>query len=333
MAPALGSRDREQNVTDITIVAGGVKRLESISASAEQGATLTANADAIRMLRRRAVNDIIEIGQRLVESREIIRQASGHGHWLNWLNTEFGWTDRTALNFIRVFEMSKSENFSDLGRLPRSALYMLAAPSTPEAVRTEILDRAKAGDDISVEDVKEAIADAKTNETPDDDAAESAEKRKRAYADTEEAEEEEEAPVEEEEPGEQEEPEESPTFRSQCFDAVVDLRDMVEAIEDTNAPVLAQPLKLLGDAEHMLAEPEPERTLAEQCTNILDRLDETLWDFPADAPVLQQLLKSLTDVKSKIAREPQQSAVCPLSDDFGIPDDLSVPAFLQRERP
>jgi hypothetical protein len=150
-------------VHDISIVDDGVKRLESISASAEQAATLAVNADAIRMLRKRAGNDIIEIGRRLAESREIIRQTYGHGHWLKWLEAEFSWTDRTALNLIRVFErFGESENFSDLD-LPNSALYLLVAPSTPKTVCTKILDRAKT-EKMSVADVKEAIADQKRKE-------------------------------------------------------------------------------------------------------------------------------------------------------------------------
>jgi hypothetical protein len=110
----------------------------------------------IRRLGKRMIADIVEIGRRLTECQEIV----GHGSWAAWLEVNFSWSDRTALNFMRVFELSKSEIISDFGQvdLPVTALYLLAAPSTPEAVRTEILGRAKTGDDVSVEDVKEAIA-------------------------------------------------------------------------------------------------------------------------------------------------------------------------------
>jgi hypothetical protein len=222
---------------------------------------LTEHVAAIHELSKRVIADVIDIGRRLVECKKIV----GHGCWLDWLDTEFGWSESTALNFMRVYEMSKSATRYgfEQSTLPLAALYKLAAPSTPETVRVEIADRAKT-EDISLKDVKKAIADAKANETPNDDAAESAEKCKRAYADTEEAEEEEtpqgSCPVEEEVPVEEEGP---PTFRSQCFDAVLDIEDMVGAIKDANAPVLAQSLKLLADAERML-EPAPEGALAER---------------------------------------------------------------------
>jgi hypothetical protein len=67
-------------------------------------------------------------------------------------------------NYLRLYEMSRTKNFLDLD-LPVSVLHLLAAPSTPEPVRTEILDLATAGEDVSVADVKAAIAGAK-GDTP-----------------------------------------------------------------------------------------------------------------------------------------------------------------------
>jgi hypothetical protein len=58
-----------------------------------------------------------------------------HGRWLPWLKDEFGWQDQTARNFMQVFELAaESRNFRDLS-IPVSGLYLLAAPSTPEAAR------------------------------------------------------------------------------------------------------------------------------------------------------------------------------------------------------
>jgi predicted ATPase len=61
---------------------------------------LAEHADAIRALRSRIVSDVAEIGRRLIEVKKIV----GHGNWLPWLDREFGWTDHTALNFMRVHE-------------------------------------------------------------------------------------------------------------------------------------------------------------------------------------------------------------------------------------
>jgi hypothetical protein len=103
---------------------------EDLAATAkERERVLAENAEEIRALGKRAAGDVIEIGRRLREMKKVC----GHGNWLQWLQLEFGWTDRHALNYIRVYELSiKSENFSDLG-IPVSGLYLLAAPSTPRS--------------------------------------------------------------------------------------------------------------------------------------------------------------------------------------------------------
>ena len=107
---------------------------------------VTKHAEAIRCLGKRIVADVIEIGRRLTECKKVL----GHGNWGVWLDREFGWSDRQALNFMRVYELaeSKSENFSDL-HLPVSVLYLLAAPSTSPEMRKEIVERAKRGEKLT----------------------------------------------------------------------------------------------------------------------------------------------------------------------------------------
>jgi Protein of unknown function (DUF3102) len=118
---------------------------------------LAEHAAEIRRLGKRVVADIIEIGRRLADCRD---NHLAHKQWLPWIEKEFGWSDQTARNFINVYEQSKSKNFLNLD-LPISSLYLLAAPSTPEAARTEIIARAEAGEAIKIADVKQTIETAK----------------------------------------------------------------------------------------------------------------------------------------------------------------------------
>jgi hypothetical protein len=121
--------------------------------------TLNEHATEIRKLYKRTAHDIHEIGRRLTEAKKLL----GHGNWLNWLDAEFGWTDRTALNFMRVYELPlKSETVSDLD-ISVTALYRLARPSTPVEVCEEVIERAKAGEPIKDNDVKEAVEQAKVD--------------------------------------------------------------------------------------------------------------------------------------------------------------------------
>jgi len=113
---------------------------------------LAEHAAEIRRLGKRVIADVIEIGRRLTEAKAI----AGHGNWISWLEREFGWTDDTALNFMRCHELAKNRNFRDLS-LPVSGLYLLAAPSTPDEVRDAVIARAAAGEKVTTTQVKTAI--------------------------------------------------------------------------------------------------------------------------------------------------------------------------------
>lgn len=98
----------------------------------------------IKALMKRAASDIIEIGQKLID----VKERLGHGYFGGWLASEFDWTPRTAQQFMLVADTFKNENFSHLNVAP-SALYLLAAPSTPEAARIEAIARAEEGEPIT----------------------------------------------------------------------------------------------------------------------------------------------------------------------------------------
>jgi len=115
---------------------------------------LARHAKAIRELRRRTARDIIKIGKHLTDARDIC----GHGNWRPWLQREFGWSESTALNFMRVAELSKAQRVTDLD-LPLRSLYLVAAPSTPEAVRREVIGQAEAGEPPSYDEISSQMSD------------------------------------------------------------------------------------------------------------------------------------------------------------------------------
>jgi hypothetical protein len=136
--------------------AGDVAVVPSVQPKLDQ------HAAEIRRLGKRVIKDVVEIGRHLVEVKELTRELEGHGHWLSWLEREFEWTDRQALNYIRVYEMvSRSEKFSDLN-IPVSGFYMVAAPSVPAPARQEVLHRAADGKRLSLTEVREIIQRHKT---------------------------------------------------------------------------------------------------------------------------------------------------------------------------
>jgi hypothetical protein len=115
---------------------------------------LAEHAEVIRAAGRATIENVLEIGQHLTEAKKLC----GYGNWSAWLDEEFGWSDDTALNFMRVYDLSnKGRNFRDLS-LPVSSLYLLAQPTTPEAARQEVFNRAESGEPVSYQQTRDTIA-------------------------------------------------------------------------------------------------------------------------------------------------------------------------------
>jgi N6-adenosine-specific RNA methylase IME4 len=116
---------------------------------------LAERAARIRILGKRVVADVIEIGRLLDECKE----RCGHGNWLPWLEAEFGWSERTAQRYISIHELTgKYDNLSDLD-LPVSSLHLLAARSAPEAALAEVIERAGTGERLKHAEVQAIIAE------------------------------------------------------------------------------------------------------------------------------------------------------------------------------
>ena len=134
---------------------------------AETSLFVREQTEEIRGLIKRTAQGILDIGQKLLE----IKEKLGHGNFLNWLKTEFNWSEPSAQRFMQVARQFKSIDLMDLEIAP-SALYILSAPSTPDSVRQEAVSRAKAGENITYTTAKEikhqyqiAIAENKLKES------------------------------------------------------------------------------------------------------------------------------------------------------------------------
>lgn len=113
------------------------------------------HAEAIRVLGRRVVGDIIEIGNRLIA----VRERLPHGEWLPWLDREFGWSEQTARNFMAAADaFGKSPTVVDLP-IDAGALYLLAGPSVPPAAREAAIELAETGERITKADAEKMVAE------------------------------------------------------------------------------------------------------------------------------------------------------------------------------
>jgi len=111
---------------------------------------LAEHADRIHALGRQTFDGVIEIGERLVRCRELLKTQRV---WLAWLKAEFGWSRRTADRFIDLFRAKdKVRKLRTLG-VGLSGLYLLAKAS-PEAVES-IERRVKAGHRIRLGEIEQ----------------------------------------------------------------------------------------------------------------------------------------------------------------------------------
>ncbi len=118
-------------------------------------------ADRIRERVKKTVEDIIEVGNDLLA----VKEALPHGQFLPWLKAEFGWSERSAQNFMGVAEQFKSAKIADLPIQP-SAAYLLAAPSVPNEAREKAVEKAEAGEEITFATATEIVAEARKKKRP-----------------------------------------------------------------------------------------------------------------------------------------------------------------------
>src|SRR5260221_12464829 len=104
--------------------------------STELEISLESEAQEIRQLLKRTTQNVVDIGVRLLRVKEFAK-----GTFTAWVENELGIDLRTAQNF-----MSAATRFHGrdeiLSRVEPTALYLLAAPSTPD----ELIERVEHGE-------------------------------------------------------------------------------------------------------------------------------------------------------------------------------------------
>jgi hypothetical protein len=109
--------------------------------------SLKQRAGRINERTRRIAQDIWENGREFHEAQQELAQY-GYGRFIAWAETETGYSKRTVYNMIGVYQHIDCANFAQ-SKIAISALYLLAAPSTPESARLEALERAEQGEVIT----------------------------------------------------------------------------------------------------------------------------------------------------------------------------------------
>lgn len=108
-------------------------------------------AERIKLRLKRTVEDIIEIGRELAA----VKAELPHGKFLPWIASEFEMDQKTAFNFMSVYERFGGGKLGIFPNFKPTILYALSAPSTPDSVVEKAIEKAEAGESVTTAWVKE----------------------------------------------------------------------------------------------------------------------------------------------------------------------------------
>ena len=118
---------------------------------------------AIKERLRKAAQDIWEIGKMLSDVQSKLQR----GQFDDWIETEFDWSRRTAYKFISVYKrFNRDINLEEIN-IATSALYLLAAESTPEDIRQEFIQKAQEGKKVTHQQVLKVVKQARQQPAED----------------------------------------------------------------------------------------------------------------------------------------------------------------------
>ncbi len=124
----------------------------------EPGAAAIARqaAEAIRKTIKTANRALSEIGSHLLRAKRVLL----HGEFEAWAEDEFGFSSRTARNYMQAagWLEGKSEILSDL---PPTIIYTLASPTAPKDVVQDVLAAVEAGSPLPPPVIRHKLARAR----------------------------------------------------------------------------------------------------------------------------------------------------------------------------
>jgi hypothetical protein len=128
----------------------------SLSSATDNASKLDSVADQVRMRLKNLSTHIIEIGRELLA----MKRRLGNDRFLKWVTAACELEPPQAQRMMRVAKWAegREEIVSDLDP---TAIYLLTSPSTPEAVRQEVLFRLERGERPAPRTIKAMIRAAK----------------------------------------------------------------------------------------------------------------------------------------------------------------------------
>ena len=109
---------------------------------------------------------IFKIALRVAEAHEHFTRRRNEGGFRSWVEDRLGYSRAHAYRLLDVANLMRvSQAWDTFSALPVTAIYLIAANSTPENARSEVLERVKVGECLSCATVAEVIETAKNTIT------------------------------------------------------------------------------------------------------------------------------------------------------------------------
>ena len=115
---------------------------------------------------------VLDVGREL----RAVKAALPHGQFGPWLHAELNVTVRSAENYMSAADFAEG-NSEIIAFLPPTAIYELAAPSTPEAARLEVVEKVRHGTVMTVKMIKAIVSGAKLRAEKEAEKAKKAKRR------------------------------------------------------------------------------------------------------------------------------------------------------------
>lgn len=113
-------------------------------------------AEQIRQLSRTTIDCILLVGRHLIE----VKKKLQHGQFSDWVESECGFTLRTAENYIRAAAFAEGKN-ETVALLPPATVYKLAAKSTPPELAQAVIERLEGGATVTQSEIDRALGEAR----------------------------------------------------------------------------------------------------------------------------------------------------------------------------
>jgi hypothetical protein len=113
------------------------------SLSPQTAEFLRNRATRIRQGVKSTVEAICDIGVQLCGAKQML----GHGQFVQWVESECGFSLRSAQNYMRASEFAADKN-ATIARLPPATVYRLSAKNAPPEVVSEVMARAASGERV-----------------------------------------------------------------------------------------------------------------------------------------------------------------------------------------